>query len=561
MSTSRKTLIGLIAVPLLLILITIIVWDANWFKGQATPYLEDIESHNISFDDIEHSLIAPGKITLDGIKLKGPIANGNVGSLFVDVNVLDAFSKNIVINEIRLLNPQIDIDMQALDDWLAVQAEKPAPEPQSKPGPLPVKRIFVKKISIEKASIRDTSGLQQFLLDNLTLILTNLNIAENTEIVILQDNAPINANLNVANTTAQGANLGKISADIVATETNINVQRFALASPTSKLALSGAIKNPKEQADIQLVIADSELNLADFAPLAPELPMPLKGLLRLAGNISAQGELSNPQGLISSLTSDMKISLDTAKSLLDLETIIGSEQSEKTISLQINDSQINVAEFQALMKDSPVLPSGNVKLSGALDTRGLLEDPNTLLGTLSGDLALGLENGKLTGIDINKIVQGFKDSKESDWKDVGSFLVTGPIGILAANMFDLGAGASASGGETLIPQLQLNSKLDKGSIILRDTAIATDKYRLAFDGQINPAQKTFKDFTFALLDKAGCADIKQTLNGNMASPQSAIAQSLLDSAIAPISGILKSLKNTTSQCKPFYTGEVAHPGN
>ncbi|BDX08305.1 AsmA-like C-terminal region-containing protein [Planctobacterium marinum] len=561
MIARKNILIGLISIPLLLILVTVLAWDANWFKGQATPFLEDIESHSISFNDIEHSLLTPGKIKLNDITLAGPVAKGDIGTLIADVNVLDAFSKNIVVNEIRLLAPRIDIDMQALNDWLAIQTEKPAAEPHGKPGALPVNRIVVKKISIENANFRDTSALQQFLLDNLTLTLKNLNIAENAEIIILQDHAPITASLSIEDITAQGANLGKLSSNITATEKTINIQHFQLASQSSQLALSGTIKNPKEQADIQLGIADSKLNLADFAPLAPELPIPLQGLLSLMGNINAQGELANPQSLISNLSSELKISLDTAKSLLDIESVINSEQGEQAIKLQINDSQISMDEFQGLLKDSPVLPSGNVKLSGLLDARGILENPNSLLQTLSGNLALGLENGKLTGIDINKIVKGFKDSKESDWKDVGSFLVTGPIGILAANIFDLGSGAATSGGETLIPQLRVNGAMDNGAILFKDTALATDKYRLAFDGQVNPAQKTFKNFTFALLDKAGCADIKQTLNGAMSNPSSAIAQSLLDSAIAPISGLLKTLKNSASQCTPFYQGEVVHPGN
>lgn len=558
MSAGKKLLFAVILVPFILITAAALLWDPNWFKDEATPYLSDVESHSIRFEDIEHSLFNPGKITINNLTLSGPIANGEIGTLFVDASIMDAFSKNIIVDEIRLSSPDLQLDMQALNDWLA--ARPPADNKSDTPAEkLPVKRVFINKIIIENANLKDISALQQFAVHNLTLQLNELQIAENSQIIVLQDNAPISANINIAQLQAQGNNLGKVKGSLRATQNKITINSLGLDTDNTHLDLSGTLINPKGDANIALNIADSQIALADFAAFAPQVPLASLGVLNLSGQLETAGDISQPTNLLNSLLSDLNIRLNTGKSLLDLAAKINNIEGQSGLNLQINESHLNLDEFHAFMPNSPVKPSGTMALSGLIDAQGLLEDPQSFLKTLSGNVELGLNSGKLQGVDINKIVKGFKDSKESDWKDVGSFLVTGPVGILAANVFDLGSGANASGGETLIPQFKLKSKMDKGAILLKDTAIATDKYRLAFEGQLNPTDKTFKDFTFALLDKAGCADIKQTLNGSMSNPKSAIAQSLLDSALAPLSGLLKSVKNSTSKCTPFYQGDVAHP--
>lgn len=49
MSLTRKISLALIALPLILLAIVVLAWNPNWFKGQATPYLSDIEQHSIDF--------------------------------------------------------------------------------------------------------------------------------------------------------------------------------------------------------------------------------------------------------------------------------------------------------------------------------------------------------------------------------------------------------------------------------------------------------------------------------------------------------------------------------
>ncbi len=73
-----------------------------------------------------------------------------------------------------------------------------------------------------------------------------------------------------------------------------------------------------------------------------------------------------------------------------------------------------------------------------------------------------------------------------DFLDVGSFLVTGPLGLIANQVANLGkAGLTATSGETRLQSVHLESAFDQGVMQTRYVALATDKFRVAFDGQFN----------------------------------------------------------------------------
>jgi len=561
MSSGKRVLIAILAIPAIAILYFVTTWDANNFKGQASPHMENVQGHTIDFANIEHSLLSPGYVVIEGISVTGGIANGSIGTLELDASVMDAISKNLILREVVLRDTDLKIDMQALQAWQQAQGDKPQDEKSKsdEKTELPVQKIYVEALSLENVSVRDVSDLQQFLIAGLNLTLTDLRIAENAQLIIGQPEAPVEANLEIAQLEAMGSKLGKLSTQLNATEQMVKLDSLTLQNTLSLIDLHGSISNPQGNADIKLVLNDSLIAIDEYKALLPPPPIDATGTLKIKGKVDAQGALSDPQSIINNLVSDLSLVLDTGRSLLDASADITNLQGDTTLKLNIRDSNLNVDEFHALFKDIPVKPSGNIQLSGLLDAKGLLAEPESMLGTLTGNVELGLDQGKLLGIDINEIVTGFKESKEADFKDLGGYLLTGPVGILAANMFDLGAGAASMEGETLIPQLRIKGAMDQGTINLKDTALATDKYRLAFDGALNPTTKTFSDFTFALLDKSGCADIKQTLNGDMSKPTSAIANSLLDSAIAPLKGLFKALTTEKETCKPFYNGEVQDP--
>lgn len=478
MSSGKKILIALPGTLLVFLFLLVLFWDANWFKSSVTPHIKNLESHQIQFDTLEHSLFKPGKLTVRDVTISGPIVTGKIASLVVSVDVMKAINKDILVHEVILQQPDLNIDMTALNAYIA-RPVAPGEQASTEEGaPLAINSLVVIQAAINQANINDISPQKQFSITNLNLSLAKLNIIDKNQIIILEDTAPVRANLHIDNLVAQSTSLGTVSSHIVITK-----QTAALETLT----------------------------------------------------------------------------LNTAKSQLNIKASASNLGGEAELQVTVQPSKLHLAEFQPLFNDIPVMPSGDMTMAANLTTQGTLNDNNNLLRALNGELSIGLQQGKLQGVDVNKVVAAFKNSKETDLKDIGSFILTGPVGILAANLFDLGDGVQAMEGETLIPQLQFNGTIGQGKLHVNNTAIATDQYRLAFDGAIDPLKSTFEEFTFAVLNEQGCADLTQTLNGDMAQPTSAVAKSLLDSAIAPITGLLNSVKNTVSDCEPFYVGDVAHP--
>lgn len=481
MSTAQKALLTIFIVPILVVLSISIAWDANWFKSDVETQLTDLENHSVNFDRFEHSLLSPGLLSIHDINIQGGIVTGQIGSVTLDVEVLPALSKRILVKQITINNAIFNVDAQALQHYSEAKRHEPQKETTNEIDKLPIEVLNIESILLRNVSFKDVSSQQLFAVNNANVEVSNVTAVDDFELVLMKTEPPIRASLFIEKAIVKQALFGKISGEALLNENRIDMKSLSLASTNSNLFLTGVVKNPKRAAEIQLTVQDSSLDVADFAPLLGKLP---------------------------------------------------------------------------------VIPSGKFHVEGRLDTQGNFDDPKALLKHLSGDLALGLDNGALQGIDINKIVTAIKDSKKTSFRDVGSFLITGPIGLIASNMFDLSGAASAFDGTTEIPQLKLNSRFDKGKVELSDTAVSTDKNRLAFSGVIDLNERKFNDFTFALLDSKGCADVKQTLNGDFNQPTSAVSKSLLDSALSPIKDILGSVTKTLGkdkECQPFYQGEVTHP--
>lgn len=368
--------------------------------------------------------------------------------------------------------------MDALQAYREGIKQVPVTESQTN-APLPIERLRIKSVLFRNIFIKDVSTQQLFTLNNLNIELTDIVAVDEFQMVLLDSKSPLAAAFFIDEVLTSQIDIGKVAGKALLHGDMIDVQSLTLESTGSHLAISGFVKNPKQNADVQLVVADSILDVADFAPLLSKLP---------------------------------------------------------------------------------VLPSGKFTIAGAVDTQGNLSAPKQLLQALSGHIDLRMNNGALQGIDINKLVTAIKDSQTTSLRDIGGFLVSGPLGLIGSNMFDLSGGTSAFDGTTVIPQLQLNSQFEKGMLQLQDTALSTDKHRLAFSGSVDMGNHSFHEFTFALLDAEGCADVKQTLNGAMSKPASAVSKSLLDSALSPFNNLLGTVKESLGEkCTPFYQGDVTHP--
>lgn len=479
--SKSSPLLYILGIPALFLAGIVIIWNPNWFKSDIEQQLETVQEVTVKFEELEHSLLSPGELAVNNIKLTGELISGDIDSLRVKTQVNPLISKSVIIDEIVLVNPTLQLDIQKLqqmppaEEGESESIEKPAGENAE---PLPIKRLQVKSLSIQNATIVDTSADKLVNISGLDITISNINLVENNLMISPADLAPIALALTTNSAQVMGQELSKIS-----------------------INLHG---NGKQ------IVLD-----------------------RLQAN--------------------------TANSQLDVSGIIDTPMATPTLNLNVKDSRVTLDDFAVFFKDYPILPSGSVNLNGVLENLSLQGGPQEMFKALNGDLQLGLSQGKLKGIDVNQIISAIKESREMDIKDIGGFLLTGPIGILATQFIDLGSGSFAMSGETQIPQLQFNSKIDQGVLNLQDTAFATDEYRMALAGGVDLAKNQFRDFTFSILNKEGCADIQQTLNGDIDNPKSAVANTLVETIISPLKGLFKNVVNQVDKCEPVYEGNVKHP--
>lgn len=202
-------------------------------------------------------------------------------------------------------------------------------------------------------------------------------------------------------------------------------------------------------------------------------------------------------------------------------------------------------------------PEGVLNADVQLSASALAELP---LNTLNGAIKLSSQGMQLHKLNLNGILAGLEQTEKTSLMDVGSFLVTGPLGLIASQVANLGqTGLTAQDGVSQLQQVELNLGIDKGILATRDVALSTDKYRVALDGKIDLPQQQFDDLKFYILDHKGCADIQQTLNGPMNSPDGIFSQAVSTTVLKPFSNILSQAGSLLTECKPVYQGKVTAP--
>lgn len=305
------------------------------------------------------------------------------------------------------------------------------------------------------------------------------------------------------------------------------------------------------------------LQLVDNAQVNKEVHLPGAKLQALLENVAVQSEQVGEVKILAQSFADKvlveQLSIDNQPSILDLSATVYLPFAAPKIELQATDNKLQLEQFSHLMKDLSVQPQGLVEFSTAITANIANQPEQDPLTMLTGSFDANIAPGKLIGLDINSALTALKDSQETSLLDIGGYLLTGPLGLIAGQLLDLTGGISTLGGETEINHLSIKTNFKQGVVDVTDTAIATDQYRLALKGKADIVAQEFQQFEFAILDQQGCADLSQTLNGPMNEPTSAVASNLLASVASPVTDIVSSVSNTVSDCEVFYSGVVQQP--
>ncbi len=272
--------------------------------------------------------------------------------------------------------------------------------------------------------------------------------------------------------------------------------------------------------------------------------------------------LGKPEGKILWYRSDINIQkLKLSGGLADLDVMGSSAIDTGMTVLKLKQLDIDLAKLEKLVGKLPVKSEGTMGITGTFSLPLKEEDPDKLLAAIDGNFSASGNQLQFDGIDLDGSISGLKDSQETGLIDIGGVILTGPVGLIAGQMLDLGSGAiTTSGGKTLINAMEANGTIKAGKVELDNTAFATKQHRMAFKGGIDIVQQSFEDFTFAILDGKGCASVEQSLSGSISKPVSAVTQTLLGNAMGQLMNLAKKASLDGGKCSVFYAGNVAQPG-
>lgn len=200
---------------------------------------------------------------------------------------------------------------------------------------------------------------------------------------------------------------------------------------------------------------------------------------------------------------------------------------------------------------------GPIDYSIDLATRG--SSWSAAVKNLDGTLDVRSDSLRIYGVDIDDILRKFQKSQRINLADVGAVVLVGPLGIVAtkgSNFVALAATDLNADQSTDITKLLTRWEIHQQTLTSKDVAFATHQNRLAFNGSVDFARDTIPGFRVAVVDKNGCSLMDQQLYGKFGDLKAGklnVAKTLLGSVINFVDVIVGK------DCKPIYTGQVAHP--
>ena len=205
-----------------------------------------------------------------------------------------------------------------------------------------------------------------------------------------------------------------------------------------------------------------------------------------------------------------------------------------------------------------VAGEGEMNFTTDLSMQGRLGRP--LVESMAGELSLRGSNLRLVGPDLDKALGRFESTQSFHLVDVGAVFLAGPLGLAVTRGYSLTNLLRGTEGETRIGVLVSDWRIDHGVARAGDVAMATTENRIALQGGLDFANQRFEDVTVAVVDRDGCATLKQVIHGSFEDPK-VEKPTLLKSISGPVRTIFKQAKGVLpgKNCEEFYTGSVAPP--
>ncbi len=196
-------------------------------------------------------------------------------------------------------------------------------------------------------------------------------------------------------------------------------------------------------------------------------------------------------------------------------------------------------------------------VTGALEMN--VEAQYNMTGQYVGDISVQSQGIQIENIDLDELINTFKNSQKVTLGDAVGFYALGPIGLLYSQGVNVGKSIpGAMGGKSSIKQLNIDVKLNNQKLSLEDVAVRTKENLIAARGDINLKNKKFKNLKIGFLNKKYCPELIQKVEGTLDKPEFDLGKSVLKTLAAPVTSLLNSSKELVTGCKRFYSGKVQY---
>ncbi len=231
-------------------------------------------------------------------------------------------------------------------------------------------------------------------------------------------------------------------------------------------------------------------------------------------------------------------------------------KKEKSYSVQFFAEEIDIEKLIDSNKIGRI-SRGKIHLLVDVQTSGL--KLFNLTHNLYGKVKFSGSEVTMYGMNIDALLKTYDRTQKFNLVDISAFLLAGPIGAVTTkgtDLLKLSNSVLKKSDSTYVSDFIADFKISKGQLITEDVAISTLKNRIAFLGIMDWAKDTIPNITVAVLDKNGCAKIKQKFYGKADDIQVAKVKTL-----QVVFGSVKNAVNSVfgKKCKPVYTGTIGHP--
>ena len=222
-------------------------------------------------------------------------------------------------------------------------------------------------------------------------------------------------------------------------------------------------------------------------------------------------------------------------------------------------SQFQVEEFFKSFSPQKIA-EGQMDFGASLSMQG--KTFSELRQSLAGQVSLQGKNLTINGHDLDDEFSRFKSSQNFDLVDVGVFFFAGPFGMVISKGYNFARLAQGPGGNSTIRKLVSDWDIAQGIARAQDVAMATDKNRVALQGELDLIRERFNHLTVALLSPEGCVNVRQTVQGSFRHPV-VVSPSTLRMLAGPVLKLYNMGRALFpgGECDVFYAGSVVPPSD